>query len=55
MDSMIHGTEVTMIKPIGLIMMLIGQETTIIIKCTLPGKQRNFPSPFYKRLVSISS
>lgn len=49
MDSMIHGIVVTTIKAIGLIMMLIGQETTIIIKCTLPGKQRNVSSPLYKR------
>lgn len=42
MDSMTHGTGVTMIKRIGLMMMLTGQETTIIIKCTLPGKQRKF-------------
>lgn len=40
MDSMTHGTGATTIKPIGLMMMLIGQETTIIIKCILPGQQR---------------
>lgn len=44
MDSMIHVIEVTMIKHIGHTMMHIGQETTIIIKCTLPGKQRLFSS-----------
>lgn len=45
MGSMIHGIEVTTIKTIGPIMMLTGQETTIIIKCTLPGKQRHFSRP----------
>lgn len=48
---MIHGIEVTMNKPIGLIMTLIGQETTIIIKYTLPGKERIFFSELSKRLV----
>lgn len=50
MDSMIHDRGVTMTKPIGLMMILIGQETTIIIRCTLPGKQGQFSGACYERL-----
>lgn len=50
MDSMTHGTGVIMIKRIGLMMMLTGQETTIIIKCTLPGKKRKISHPMLQTI-----